>query len=122
DVFGIWELTDRSPWLIGDFVWTAMDYLGEAGIGGVSYGKGALAGLGAWPEVVANCGDIDLIGVQKAASRARDVAWGLSPLEIGVQKPPPEGKVEVIRPWGWSDERQRWTWAGAEGRPPAVRR
>lgn len=35
-MFAIWALTERTPWLIGDFVWTAMDYLGEAGIGGSS--------------------------------------------------------------------------------------
>ena len=121
DVFAIWELTDRSPYLIGDFVWTAMDYLGEAGIGGVAYGTGGMGSLGAWPAVVSDCGDIDLIGNQKAASLARDVVWGLSPLEIGVQKPPPAGKIEIVRPWGWSDERQSWTWPGAEGKPLAVR-
>jgi beta-galactosidase len=80
-----------------------------------------MGSLGAWPSVVSDCGDIDLIGEQKAASRARDVVWGLSPLEIGVQKPPPEGKKEIVRPWGWSDERQSWSWPGAEGKPLAVR-
>ena len=123
DVFAIWELTDRSPYLVGDFVWTAMDYLGEAGIGSHSYAKsgGGMGSLGAWPYVVSDCGDIDLIGNQKAASRAREVAWGLAPLEMAVQNPPPEGKVEVTSPWGWSDERQSWTWPGAEGKPLAVR-
>ena len=121
DLFAIWDLTDRSPWLVGDFVWTAMDYLGEAGIGGASYGKGGLGALGAWPEVVSRCGDLDLIGEQKGQSLARDVVWGLSPLEIAVQAPPPEGTIEIIRPWGWSDERQSWTWPGQEGRPLAVR-
>ena len=121
DVFAIWELTDRSPYLIGDFVWTAMDYLGEAGIGGSAYGKGGFGGLGAWPEVVSNCGDIDLLGDPKAASLARDVVWGLSPLEVAVQKPPPEGKSEIVRPWGWSYELPSWSWPGAEGKPLAVR-
>jgi beta-galactosidase len=45
----------------------------------------------------------------------------LSELEVTVQKPPPEGKVEVVRLWGWSDERPSWTWPGAEGRVVAVR-
>lgn len=121
DVFAIWDLSDRSPWLVGDFVWTAMDYLGEAGIGGAAYGSGGMGALGAWPWVVSDCGDLDLTGAQKAASLARDVVWGLSPLEIGVQKPPPEGKIEIVRPWGWSDERQSWTWPGSEGKPLAVR-
>lgn len=121
DLFAIWELTDRSPWLVGDFVWTAMDYLGEAGIGGGTYGKGGMGSLGAWPEVVSRCGDLDLIGHQRGQSLARDVVWGLSPLEVAVQTPPPDGKIEIIRPWGWSDERQSWTWPGQEGRPLAVR-
>lgn len=125
DIFAIWDLTDKSPWLMGDFVWTAMDYLGEAGIGGTAYaapGTPALAAMmSAWPNVVSNCGDIDLIGNQKGASFARDVVWGISALEIAVQKPPPGGKVELARPWGWSDERQSWTWPGMEGKTIAVR-
>jgi beta-galactosidase len=126
DVFAIWDITDNSSYLVGDFVWTAMDYLGEAGTGGSVYVSakgthGMMDLMSSWPLVVSACGDIDLIGNQKASSFARDVVWGLSPLEIGVQKPPPEGKVELIRPWGWSDERQSWTWPGAEGMPLAVR-
>jgi beta-galactosidase len=124
DVFDVWELTDRTPWLLGDFVWTAMDYLGEAGIGGSSYeipGQSGPSWSSPWPMVNAFCGDLDLIGQRKAPSFARDVVWSLSPLEIAVQAPPPEGKVEIIRTWGWSDEMQSWTWPGSEGRPMAVR-
>ena len=121
DVFAIWDLTERHPYVLGDFVWTAMDYLGEAGIGGGSYGTGGLGAFGAWPWVVSDCGDLDLTGRQKGASRARDVVWGLSPLEIAVQVPPPPGKIEILRPWGWSDERASWTWPGAEGQPLAIR-
>jgi beta-galactosidase len=123
DLFKTWDMTDRSPWLAGDFVWTAMDYLGEAGIGGNVYAKpgDGLASLGFWPWVVSGCGDLDLIGHQKGPSLARDVVWGLSDLEVAVQKPPPEGKIEVLRPWGWSDERQSWTWPEAQGKPLAVR-
>ena len=122
DIFGIWDLTDRSPWLIGDFVWTAMDYLGEAAIGGsIPAASASALSLGAWPFVNAYCGDLDLIGQQKAPSLARDVVWGLSALEVAVQKPLPAGKVEAIRPWGWSDEWSSWTWPGAEGKPLAVR-
>lgn len=121
DIFATWALVERSPWLLGDFVWTAMDYLGEAGIGGSVYSNGHMATPAKWPTVVSDCGDIDLIGNQKAASLARDVVWGLSPLEIAVQRPPPAGERELVRPWGWSDERPSWTWPGAEGLPLAVR-
>jgi beta-galactosidase len=126
DVAAIWELTERTPWLLGDFVWTAMDYLGEAGIGGsalvaASAADNPLALMSGWPWVNAYCGDIDLIGQQKAQSLARDVIWGKSALEIAVQRPLPDGKVDVPRLWGWHDEQRSWTWPGAEGKTLTVR-
>jgi len=74
-----------------------------------------------YPWVVANCGDIDLIGDQKPQSYYRDVVWGVSGLELAVQRPVPVGQVEAVSQWGWSDELQSWTWPGAERRPLAVR-
>ncbi|WP_380806309.1 glycoside hydrolase family 2 TIM barrel-domain containing protein [Sphingobium tyrosinilyticum] len=125
DVVAIWDLTDRSPWLIGDFVWTAMDYLGEASIGGSTLVPKANANMPVmpttWPWVNADCGDIDLIGQQKAPSLARDVVWGISPLEIAVQQPMADDKTELLKAWGWSNEAQSWTWPGSEGKQLAVR-
>ncbi len=124
EVFAIWEMTERHPWLVGDFVWTAMDYLGEAGIGGssvVAAGEpGAGPGTSEWPWVNAYCGDIDLIGGQKPSSLARDVVWGISPLEMLVRRPVPAGQIEIPKLWGWFDELPSWTWPGAEGRPLGV--
>jgi beta-galactosidase len=117
------QLTERAPYFLGEFVWTALDYLGEAGIGaGGNQSPGGLPMvLAGWPWVVSWCGDLDLIGDQKQPSRFRDVAWGLSKLEIGVHRPIPEGQVEVISSWGWPDELPSWTWAGVEGKPLTVR-
>ena len=39
DVFEQWELVQDHPYILGEFVWTAMDYLGESGIGAWSYGE-----------------------------------------------------------------------------------
>ena len=33
DAFELWELARDNPYIAGEFVWTAMDYLGESGIG-----------------------------------------------------------------------------------------
>ena len=123
EMFANWALIDKSPYLIGDFVWTAIDYLGEAGLGGSSYAKGSggPAAAAGWPWVTASCGDLDITGYPRAQSLARDVAWGLSQLEVLVQTPPPEGTTETLRSWGWSDEHPSWTWAGAEGKTVTVR-
>lgn len=123
DMFRYAALAERAPWFLGEFVWTAMDYLGEAGIGKVErVARGQLPSLAAgWPWAVSGCGDLDLTGQQKAASLARDVAWGISPIEVVVQRPVPPGQVEAVAPWGWPDELASWSWPGAEGIPLSVR-
>ncbi|MFC4595289.1 MULTISPECIES: glycoside hydrolase family 2 TIM barrel-domain containing protein [Sphingobium] len=119
DIDAIWRRTERHPWLIGDFVWTAMDYLGEAGIGRGELSTPDFSGA-KYPWFGANCGDIDLIGQQKPQSLLRDVIWGLSTVEMTVQRPLQADAREKITPWGWRDELQSWTWPGAEGRPVNV--
>ena len=67
------------------------------------------------------CGDIDLIGQPKPQWFHRRVIWGLSKLEMAIQRPVPEGRTETISPWGWSDELRSWTWPGNEGKTLKVR-
>lgn len=123
DLWNYKALTQKAPYFLGEFLWTAMDYLGEAGIGAnarLKTGSYPIY-LPAFPWVNAWCGDIDIIGQQKAQSLARDVAWGVSVLEMAVQRPVADGTFEYIAPWGWSDELASWTWPGAEGRTLNVR-
>lgn len=45
--FTEWSLANDNPYIVGEFVWTAMDYLGESGIGSHAYGtpeQAAMAG------------------------------------------------------------------------------
>jgi beta-galactosidase len=35
--FSLWKISQENPYVLGDFTWTAMDYLGESGIGSWSY-------------------------------------------------------------------------------------
>jgi beta-galactosidase len=115
----VWRLIERRPYVIGDFVWTAMDYLGEAALGRTGLASDTF-GHDEYPWFAAYCGDVDLIGQQKPQSLARDVIWGLSAVEITVQRPLPEGKREEPSYWGWQDELQSWTWPGAEGKSLTV--
>ena len=36
--FPLWEISHDNPYILGDITWTAMDYLGESGIGAWTYG------------------------------------------------------------------------------------
>lgn len=123
ELFDNWAFIDAHPHAIGDFVWAAIDYLGESAIGSFNRTKSKtpMPQMMSWPWVVSNTGDLDLAGRQKPQSLARDVLWGVSPLEIAVHRPLSPGEIEHISPWGWPDERQSWNWDGFEGQPLGVR-
>ena len=36
--FQLWQISQDNPYVLGDLTWTAMDYLGESGIGAWTYG------------------------------------------------------------------------------------
>lgn len=110
------------PRVAGDFVWTALDYLGESAIGHTYY-DGEAPQFQTWPWTTANCGDLDLCGFRRPPSYYREVCWQTRPtVACFVQTPLPPGKtVEYVYGWGWPDERPSWTWPGHEGKPLTVR-
>lgn len=121
EAFENWQMVKDEPYVIGDFVWTAFDYLGESAIGHTLTGpKESLAFTLPWPWFNAYCGDIDICGFKKDQSYFRDVVWGISDLEMAVHSPIPAGEVETVSMWGWPDERQSWNWKGAEGKNLSV--
>lgn len=123
DVVDYHRLMKANPCFIGEFLWMAMDYIGEAALGRsepIKPGTSPYA-RATWPYTNGNCGDLDLTGAQKPPSLARDVVWGLSLLEVLVRRPIPEGMVEHVTNWGWPDELPSWTWPGQEGKPLSVR-
>lgn len=116
-----WRSAERLSYVLGDFVWTGIDYLGESAIG-----HSLLSQTPGWwrqeyPWFNSYCGDIDLIGDKKPQSYYRDVLWSRSQLEVAVQRPLPRGRTEELANWGWRDELRCWTWKGYEGFPLKVR-
>jgi beta-galactosidase len=114
--FDYWAPVETCPWVLGDFIWTAIDYLGESGIG-AAWLKGDPSGfLQPWPWFVSNCSDFDYCGFVKPQGLYRRVMWGVSPLAMTVHRPIPEGREETLSAWGWPDVEAHWTWPGCEGK------
>ena len=116
DFFDYWTLVEKHPYVIGDFVWTAMDYFGESGIGHAMPSTEKEPYPMPWPWFNAWCGDIDVCGFKKAQSYYRDVVWGRSQIEMAVHTPMPDGAWERVSSWGWPDETRSWTWPGMAGK------
>jgi beta-galactosidase len=113
-----WASVLELDYVIGDFCWTALDYLGESGIGRVHFEGEGTPFCGRYPWHQANCGDLDLCGFKRPQSHYRDAIWGSGDaLYVAVHYPIPEGKTPTITSWGWPDVGPNWTWPGEEGRP-----
>lgn len=125
EAFTNWNLVEKKPYIIGDFVWTAMDHLGETGLGNSrldSIGSKRRGGLlQPFPWFNSFAGDIDLTGEKKPQLYYRDVIWKTENLHILVHTPIPAGMKEITSDWGWPDELQGWNWQGHEGEMMDVR-
>ncbi len=125
DAFRNWAVSYDSPYVVGDIVWTGLDYLGESGIGR-NYYKGEREGEswieGGQPEWHgAPCGDVDITGWRKPISHYREMLWNKdTPLYLAVREP--NGYHGEIHTTMWSvwPTWESWTWPGWEGKPVEV--
>ncbi|MEN4100931.1 MAG: glycoside hydrolase family 2 TIM barrel-domain containing protein, partial [Anaerolineaceae bacterium] len=116
EAFENWQSVLELPYVIGDFVWTSLDYLGEAGIGREHYAGENAPFLPGWPWHQAYCGDLDLCGFKRPQSFYRDIVWERGePLYLAVHAPIPAGQTPTVSRWGWPDEWECWNWPGSEG-------
>lgn len=117
-----WELVERLPYVIGDFGWTAWDYLGEAGIGVVHYGElDGSSFYAKYPCKAAYCGDFNLIGDRRPVSYWREIIWGLRKEPyIAVQTPQHYGEQHNLSLWSMTDAIRSWNWSGYEEKPVRV--
>lgn len=126
-----WPLVQRLPYVIGDFTWTAVDYIGEAGIGKavavepddprVKMGPyGLMSHSSEFPWRLANDADIDINGNILPQGEYRSVVWGNTGTFVYSYDPANYAKVELISQWGFTDVRKSWNWNGQEGQPVKV--
>lgn len=116
EAYAYWKDTESRPWVIGDFVWTAFDYIGEASIGWRGYAQKQ----DFYPWTLAFCGDIDICGWKRPQSYYRDVLWSdKSEVSLFVNPPtptfPPNPQREAWSIWHWHDAVADWNWEGSEG-------
>ncbi len=121
DAFRNWAVTNDNSYIVGDMVWTGLDYMGESGIGryyyegerpGESFAEG---GQPDWHG--AYCGDVDVTGWRKPISHYREMLWNdKSGLYMAVKEP--NGYKGIIKETMWSvwPTWESWTWPGWEGK------
>lgn len=126
DAFRNWATVNDNSYVVGDMVWTGLDYLGESGIGryyyegerpGESYVEG---GQPDWHG--AYCGDVDITGWRKPISHYRELLWSQDSKDLYMAVKEPDGYHGKIHHTQWSvwPTWESWNWSGWEGKPIEV--
>ena len=122
-----WPMIEKTPWIIGDFTWTAWDYIGEAGIGKAMFYEpgdpliGNPWGAGSpYPWRTANDADFDITGCVRPQGEYRRIVWGGKETALFSYDPANFGTVETLSNWGFPGVWKRWNWAGQEGKPVKI--
>jgi len=113
--YDYWKDVEKYDWVIGDFIWTSFDYIGEASIGWYGY----YLEQSFYPFYLAYCGDIDVCGIRRPQSYYRETFWNDAPMTyISVTPPVPSfplnPKKEDWSIWDWPDEIKSWNFEGYE--------
>ena len=120
EAFAAWMGVIDNPFVIGDFVWTAFDYIGEASIGWKGYWQKS----NFYPWNLAYCGDIDICGWKRAQSYYRAALWKENQVSVFVKPPKPSFPLNPDKQswskWEWHDVLADWNWPGFENRPLEV--
>ena len=116
-----WSIMQDASWVIGDFVWSAIDYLGEAAIGKVFNPDEEVVPHwegNHYPWHGAYCGDIDLTGWRKPVSHYRQIIWDKGEsLYAAVEIPAPNAGEWNLSQWSVTPMLPVWEWPEYEDQP-----
>ncbi len=116
NTYDYWKAAMENPQVIGDFVWTAIDNLGEAGVGRVVWDRegGDHGFLGSYPWRSCFQGDLDLCLYRTAQSYYREIMWEAfdghsDKIAMFTTHPRHTGDTFWGTGWHWRDVRDCWT-------------
>ncbi|WP_443597788.1 glycoside hydrolase family 2 TIM barrel-domain containing protein [Agathobacter sp.] len=116
DIARNWAMVKKYPYLIGDFMWTAWDYLGEAGLGAWNYSPDGAAFDKPYPWLLADTGAIDILGNAGAECYYAETVWGYRKTPyIGVRPVNHPGVRVKKATWRGTNALDSWSWNNCEG-------
>ena len=120
DIAKNWAKVERLPYLVGDFMWTGWDYLGEVGLGAWSY-EGSVPFGRPYPWLLSDSGVINILGRPDFSCRYAAAVWGkLDGPAIGVRPCNHPGKRPSRSVWRGTNAIESWSWQGCDGNAAVV--
>ena len=120
DIYDNWKKVTDLPYLIGDFMWTAWDYLGEAAIGSWNYDGISMVNI-RYPWLLSCAGCFDIIGTPDAQAAYAATVWGKRSVPyIGVQPINHPGIRVTKAAWRGTNAFSSWSWRNCEGEKATI--
>ena len=121
DIYKNWQMVKKYPYLVGDFMWTAWDYLGEAGAGAWAYTSDGKSFEKPYPWLLADMGALDLLGTPNGELFQAQAVWGLLKRPVIAVCPVNHPGIKPAKSvWRGSNAYESWSWQGCEGNPAVI--
>ncbi len=121
DIVKNWRMVKDYPYLVGDFMWTAWDYLGEAGIGAWAYTPDGKGFEKPYPWLLADVGAMDILGDPNGELFMAQAVWNLLAVpRIAVQPVNHPGVKPAKGTWRGTNAIPSWSWRNCEGNKAVV--
>jgi beta-galactosidase len=120
DVFRFRKLAEKHPAIIGDIIWSGMDYLGEVGIGAWEYKKYAPDFRHGAGWLTSGCGQLDITGKPRAENAYVRVVYGLDDIRMAVVPADTAGEKHSPSAWCMTNAIESWAWDGCDGKHTKV--
>ena len=118
DAYAFWEIAKDNPRIIGDFVWTGMDYLGEVGEGCAEFSDYKFDSPAT--RMTGGNGRIDLLGKPRAEAAYTRVAFEQELGPCIAVHPVYEKEKPAITGWQLTKALESWSWQGCAGETATV--
>jgi len=116
----VWQQVEAYPYLIGDFMWTAWDYIGEVGLGCWYYEESEnVSASRQYPWKLNGGGALDILGNPTGEALLAKAVWlkDNKPY-IGVR--PIDKRTLIKAMWRGTNSIPSWSWQGCEGMTTTV--
>ena len=112
-----WRLVESDPRIVGDFMWTAWDYLGECSLAAWSDDPTPVAKP--YPWLCADTGALDLVGNPNGEAAMAKALW-CNPTNPLLYVRPADLPNPCKAPWRGTNSIPCWSWRGCDGAATVV--
>lgn len=120
DIAKNWKMVEELPNLIGDFMWTAWDYMGENGIGAWGYTKDAKGFAKPYPWWLADAGAFDITGTPNAEADWARAVWHKTEKPLIDVRPLNRDTKPIKGVWRGTNGIASYSWSGCEGKKAVI--